>query len=219
MVNNLHLTLSNIIGSYQNNTLMKIINYQSYLLRNFSISNQILLCNIYEYPTKTIHHSLVNFLPPKPFVNYYEIKNYKQELRQYINLIVPIIREDLHHIHNKEVIIKSIYMSDKSIALEAYPSEDILKSANKIVKSIGQANDFPKVKGFPIENPNKFAINLIRFFRKMSKSEKEIFISRLNKINKELTNNPIIFNINNLSLVISDDYLSNKSPEIIRFNI
>lgn len=215
MNNNLHLTLSVIIKNQKSNKIIdSVLGVQGFLISGLESAISFYICG-----KDVIHHSLVDFLPAEEFQNVLEIKNYKQEHQDLITTIIRAVEKLKNEMEDRQTIIKSVYKSEKSIALEAYPSQDILNFAERLGDSIKMKGGFPKVKGFPPEKPKKFAINIIRFFRLLTKKEDEILRKRIEELNKKLNKQPIVFKLKSLSLVVSDDYLSNPNPEIARFDI
>jgi len=214
MENNLHLTLSNIIKNQNYEIINSILGIQGLLISDLESAVSLFIC-----AKDIIHHSLVDFLPTEKFENASDIVNYKRKYQDLIVKIAKAVEKSKNDIENNQIVIGSVYKGEKSIALEAYPSQDILSFAEKIKMSVKTEGDFPKVKGFPPEKPEKFAINIIRFFRKITGTENQIFNERVVELNQQLENKPIIFNLKNLSLVISDDYLSNPNPEVANFII
>lgn len=219
MKNNLHLTLSNIIYLQSDGILSKILEHQNFLIKDIVFSEQILPNIIYKCQKNIIHHSLVDFLPATDFQNISGISKYKENNKDLIESIIKTVNKLKSKIQNKEIVIKSIYKGEKSIALEAFPSKDILKFSNDLANFVKTVDSFPKVKGFPPNNPQKFTINIIRFFRPLSGKEDILLNNQVQKINQKLKDKPIKFRLKKLSLVISDDYLSNPNPEIANFNI
>ncbi|OGD57043.1 hypothetical protein A2V71_00320 [Candidatus Berkelbacteria bacterium RBG_13_40_8] len=212
MRNNLHLTLSNIIKDQSNEIISLVLEAQSFTISNLSSTTSFYICS-----KNIIHHSLVDFLPAREFKNTSEITSYKKEHQTLIINIIQAIEKLKNEIKDKQIIIKSAYIGGKSIALEAYLSSDILNFAYEIKKNIKSIGDFPKVKGFPSEKPKKFAINIIRFLRPLSTQEDQILNERVLELTKKLQEKPIEFELKRLSLVVSDDYLSNPDPEITKF--
>lgn len=218
MKNNLNLTLSHIIHNQSEEILMKILELQNYLIGEVDSSKQISDNTIYQYPRKTIHHSLINFLSPKEsIINDSEIDIYKNKNWGLILSIVSKLENK--KIRDKKVIIKSVYTDDKNIALEAFPSEDILNFIYRFAKEIKKESNFTYVKGFPPEKPIKFPINIVHFFRPLSEQEKQTFNKKKEEINRKLMEEPLEFELKKFSLVISDDYLSNPNPEIANFYV
>lgn len=218
MNNNLHLTLSNILHN-QESVLDKLESIQNELLLDIVSVTELEDDNIYKYPLSTIHHSLVDFIPPEGLNSVSETNNYRRKHKDFIKLVSRYVNIYKADIINKCIIIKSIYKGEDSIALEAYPSKDILKFTNEIANNIKSTEGFPMVKGFPPEKPERFAINLVRFFRGLTEDENKLLSLRVANINKKLEERPIEFKLMSLSLVVSDDYLSNPKPEIVIYNI
>jgi len=217
MQNNVHLTLSNIIKN-QDSVLGLVELFQKQILLGFNVETKLLDNTIYKYPLNTIHHSLIDFLPAVEFNKIIETEYFQLRHRDLIEkIILEIERKDC--IKDKTIIIKSIYKNEKSVAVEAFPSQDILKFASDIAVSVKTGDGFPKVKGLPPEKPEKFAINIIRFFRQLSVRENQVLDERVSELTKGLEKKPIEFELKKLSLVVSDDYLSNPNPEIKNFNI
>jgi len=217
MKNNLHLTLSHIIKN-QDSAIGLVEIFQKQMLLGFNTETRLVNRTIYKYPLGTIHHSLVDFLPAVEFNRLTETVFFESKHKNLINNISKEV-ENNADIENKTIIIKSVYKDEKSIALEAYPSQDILNLASKIANNVETEVGFPKVKGFPLKKPEKFAINIVRFFRELGGTENQILDERIKELNQQLANEPINFELKNLSLVISDDYLSNPNPEVVKFNI
>lgn len=215
MKNNLHLTLSNIIKD-QNGTLVnEALRFQSLLRKGFADLNLVTVCE-----SSIIHHSLVDFLPPSEFHGEpHEIADFNARHQKLIQDIHQVIQHEITNIKNTNININSTYKGKKSIALEAYPSLDILSFANKVAEKIKTAEDYPHVKGFPPENPFKFAINIIRFFRDLEDGEDQNLIQIVSEINSQLKSEPVKFNLKKLSLVVSDDTLSNPNPEVRQYLI
>lgn len=220
MKNNLNLTLSNIIYNQSNIVLLKMLRLQDVLLKKIETSQSVKPDIIYKCPRETIHHSLVNFLPPKESsVSEFEVANYKKENWDLIVEISLKSKELLQKVNGGMILINSVYMDEKSIALEAFPSEDVLFFANRLAGSFKIDDEYPKVKGFPVENPQKFPINIIRFFRPLSDIEEQMLNPRIAELNEKIKELPIEFKLEKLSLVVSDLYLANPHPEIAKFDI
>ncbi len=214
MKNNLHLTLSNILIDQNSDLINEVSRLQGILKKGLSDFN---LVSIPE--SNIIHHSLVDFLPAVEFHNHNDVVNFKLQHRKLVKEIDSFASALIQNIKDRDVFIYSSYKGEKSIALEAYPSKDILTFANLLVDKIKTFDGYPQVKGFPQENPYKFAINIIRFFRNLIKVEDENFLKSISKINNELKVNPIRFQLKKLSLVVSDDYLTNTNPVERKFNL
>ncbi len=215
IANHLHLTLTNIIKDQSYTAINEVLQLQSLLKRGLLDLNSIVTPEI-----NTIHHSLVDFLPPEEFSGDPSgIANYKHRHQKLIQEIDRIINKEISIIKDANIVINSAYKGEKSIAIEAYPSPDIIQFAKSVANKIKTRRDYPRVKGFPPENPYKFAINAMRFLRDLEKKEENNMIKIVSVINDRLKAEPLKFDLKTLSLVVSDDFLSNPNPTIKQYYI
>lgn len=217
-----HLTLSVILREQGNEIRSAVHNICTLLSQGLEISEKVQNNTIYRYPEQTIHFSLVHFLSdPADFTTPSGRKIFETNHANIITKIEQLVPALSSRIIDTTIAIKNIYIADQlsSIALEAYLSQDIISFGNGLTNQFEKLNGLPKVKGNPPEDPKRFSVNIFRFFKDATEEENNLLYKRIETINQELVAKPLVFNLRELSLVVSDDFLANDNPVIQSFLI
>jgi len=190
------------------------------------------LDNIYFYPESDFHISLVNFITHRHnFVQKYSnesIEEFKQNLLS-DNKIATFQQEIFDYFSNIYLNNRHIGMPNlrayydflycrESIALQVFIPSDLAKVCSNLMSIFNINFPFISKKLYPrIDLPRRAVLNLMRFNDEISNNNLQNIIINYNKEAMNRFNNQrnFSFEIDRLSLVVSDDILSNQSPEIM----
>ena len=210
--NKLFLTINVKIQLNDKKLADKIIKIQDKIISSLNYSGAN-LSGIYRYPIETLHFSLINFksYTTEEFSedNYYKkykdvIEKLSDDSKRHFSDLIKLNNED------RKVSIGYIYpCSSPSIAFQAIPTirfdEALKESCNKI-KLI-----FPG-SGCEIKSekrPTRFSLNIVKFFRSISKPEYDSMKEIIDDKNKSYGYIGDI-TVSNISVVVSDNWLSNS---------
>lgn len=219
-----HLTISAIIE--KNDPGSKVFSVQKDILKDIDYS-EIVGEGLYKYPKNKIHFSILDF---ERFSNSaMDEKTYKKEKSKNIleitGRLAKFLREyNLDEIVDRDVSFTNIYpCKSGSVALQAVPSQELMKLFLSMKDSFGDFGEAKlKMNDFVYrgKNINKFSVNLVRFFSGPNKVEFPKIADAINDYNFNLFHcQPIIMELNKITFVLSDNWLSNKDYFIGDYNL
>ncbi len=206
-----NLTLS-VLLKYDPKTLAHIESMQDKITQGLHYSTTPNGHSLYKYFAESLHFSIINFATE-------EATDRGEFERKYIKLIARLSNEipkfldffrslefnvgETQHIEGYSEVSMPICLKNNMKKGQLY------KTLEPLIK-LSEVKDKNKILKF--YNDKNFAMNLVRVFRSLGSNEKKSLEVKANQKIKRFD-----LRISRLSLVISDNYLSNLNPEITHF--
>lgn len=215
------LTISALLSD--NNAAQGAIKVQEAILKDINSAQSIVGSGIYKYPSDRIHFSIIDFVGLSSIM---EIENeYREKRISHQNQIITVLNRIDKRIKDREVKFRFIYTGEennpdknpRTIAIQAYPSKDLriffddLKSEFNKEKLLFPA----EINKYGSDEDPRFSVNVARFFRKPLIGEYRSLDQNIGAFNKKCSDDgkpAFKMNLDRISFVISDNYLSNQNP-------
>jgi len=207
------------INLKKNGCYGEILKLQENIINGINVTENIEK-GIYKYSKDQFHFSVINFenykkggVPIDKFkeLNYHHIAKINSLLQKF----------DGYTISDKTVQSGYIYTGCnlQSIAIQVFPSIQLCQLFDDICYQMNKGTELGLAK-IKDNRYNRFAVNIVRFFRELTFNEKESISRSIDDFNITCENNRKIgekiffeFEIEYISFVVSDNWLSNQYPE------
>lgn len=226
-----YLTICAILNS--NNGAEGAVRIQEEILNGINTQG-IIGSGIYKYPKETIHFSIINFRGLASDTDTEE--EFRQKRLRHIEKIKSILRSfDGQKIIDKKVQFAYIYTGDpnkckdkpESISIQAFPSNEFWNFIERVKENLEEDSDLrpAKIKRYLYDGCARLPVNIARFFRELSNDEYEIIAENVYNFNKGCQDDAnsgkygFELEINKLSFVLSDNWLSNDNPELCNITL
>lgn len=209
-----YLTISAILNL--NNASSEVVKIQGKILKDISSQN-LIGSGIYKYPIDTIHFSIINFEGLSSSIDAEKI--FKQKRQSHIEKIKKVLHEfDQEQIVDKKIKFAYIYRKKpNSIAIQTFPSKKLYSFFKKVRKKFNEDADLrpAEIKKFEYDGSIRFPVNIIRFFRELTKEEYDNIAQRVLTKNQQSKKGYLFESeLSHISFVLSDNWLSNQNPEL-----
>lgn len=225
--NTLNLTLS-VLLEFDERMLKEVLSLQDRALHEVHYSSLLNESTIYRYPISTFHFSIINFATCNGFLADHTRLEFEIKYRELIRKLLEEIPKYLVIFKTWELKIDRLYpYSDgskpsDSIAANIFLPKRKLSQLKIDLRALVEyslvPNDDERLKAYEDDKGLYFPINLVRFFRELSKQENSVLTEGIDDINDGFKKRRAEkLKLKRLSLVVSDNYLSNQAPEIAHF--
>ena len=198
----------------------RLIDIQEKLTNGLDFTEDISNTALYKYPARTLHFSIINFATAT--ITSEDQNEFKLKYQALIDKLRVEIEGTLNKFKSWKLSINSLHFVKKpqgstisaNVVLNNGFENDIKEELDALIQ-VSLAQDDKCLKFYP--SGNNFAINLVRIFRELSEPEETQLIEQFERCNKGFS--PFELKISKLSLVVSNNYLSNSGCAIHTFSL